>query len=243
MIENLRLDNTNSDNSTGALAQGYNSSFAGLANPETANFTNSPTANSLYSTDGSTTKTISGDYQGYRFPRYRNDNTSSTVANMTTPTDANIYSYGNYYTWAAVIADTTHYSTSNQSVTGTSICPAGWHLPTGGTTTASEFGALSNAMGGYQNESGVAQDMSSSTTPTGAEMSKTLRSYPSNFLYSGYVYTSSVLNRGSYGRYWSSTALNYYNSYNLYLNSSNVNPGTNYGNKYRGFSARCLIGS
>ena len=69
MIENLRLDNTAEHNSDGSLAQGYNASFAGLANPEAPWADNSTTANSLYSTDGSTDKTISGSYQGYRFPR------------------------------------------------------------------------------------------------------------------------------------------------------------------------------
>ena len=143
-----------------------------------------------------------------------------------------------------MIADTTHYSINNQSATGTSICPKGWHLPTGGTTTASEFGILSNAMGGYQNDSGVAQDMTSSTTPTGTEMSKTLRSYPSNFLYSGGVVDdSSVYYRGSHGPYWSSTAYNNGNSCILDLDSSGVIPGTNGGGKYFGFTARCLIGS
>ena len=41
MIENLRLESTAEHNSDGTLAQGYNSSFAGLANAESANFTNS----------------------------------------------------------------------------------------------------------------------------------------------------------------------------------------------------------
>ena len=66
MIENLRLDNTAQQNTSGSLAQGYNSSFIGLADPESANFSDSTTANSLYSTDGSTTATISGSYQGHR---------------------------------------------------------------------------------------------------------------------------------------------------------------------------------
>ena len=35
MVENLRLDNTAAHNSDGTLAQGYNSSFIGLADPET----------------------------------------------------------------------------------------------------------------------------------------------------------------------------------------------------------------
>ena len=42
MIENLRLDNTADHNTDGSLSQGYNPSFIGLADPESANFINSP---------------------------------------------------------------------------------------------------------------------------------------------------------------------------------------------------------
>ena len=108
MIENLRLDNTNSDNSTGALAQGYNSSFIGLAEPETIWTDGSTSANSLYTTETGVSgkQTISGSYIGNRFPRYNNQNTSSRAD--TTTTNTNIYSYGNYYTWNAAVADTSN---------------------------------------------------------------------------------------------------------------------------------------
>ena len=130
IIENLRLDDTNSDNTTGALAQGYNSTFIGLANPE-APWTTDPNApdsdklaaNSLYNIDGSNNAmAITGTAQSYRFPRYNNDNTLNPSANATAP-NTNIYSYGNYYTWPAAIADTGHYSAWDYSVTATSICP------------------------------------------------------------------------------------------------------------------------
>lgn len=231
MIENLRLNTAGSDDST--KAQGFGGVFSGLANAESANFSNSTTANSLYSTTN-----ITGSDQGYRFPRYNNNNTSSPVANMTGASD-NIYSYGNYYTWAAAIADTTAYSSTD--VKNTSICPAGWHLPTG--TGSGEFGLLSNSLDGYKDANDVAQNMNSSTTPTGAEMSATLRSYPNNFVYSGYFNSSSAYYRGSSGLYWSSTANNSNSAYNLNFSSSNVNPGTNNNNKYNGHSVRCVLGS
>ena len=229
MIENLRLENTATTGATNtALAQGYNSSFTGLANPESANFTNSTTANSLYSTDGSTENTISGNNQSYRFPRYNNFNTQQRTE--TPATSANTYSYGNYYTWAAAIADTTHYYTNNQSVTNTSICPTGWRLPLGKTTT-SGFGKLDADMGGTGTEQST------------REASNRWRKYPNNFLYSGGFGTSSAGNRGSNGYYWSSTASSSSYSYSLRLDSSYVYPGTNNRNKYYGQSFRCTVGS
>ena len=234
MIENLRLENTGIDNTNGSLAQGYNSSFIGLADPESANFSNSTTANSLYSTDGSTAATISGNYQGYRFPRYNNFNTNSRQSSSGYSKSGNTYSMGNYYTWHAAIADTTYYTSGDHNTT--SICPAGWHIPTGVATTG-EFALLDIALGGTGSSS------SSSTDPTGAVMSSRYRSYPNNFLYSGYFDGSSANNRGSHGYYWSSTARGGYNSYRLFLNSSNVYPGTLNYYKYYGFAIRCTLGS
>ena len=230
MIENLRLDNqytvgnnqTNPTVANGSLSQGYDPSFTGLAEPEFANFSRSTTANSLYTTETGVEgkNTISGDNQGYRFPRYNNNNTSQRAAN-TTNTDVNTYSYGNYYTWAAVIADTTNYTGGDHNAT--SICPTGWHIPTG--NTSGEYYTLNtNANSGAIN------------TSTG------LRSYPTNFLYSGFFGDSSAYDRGSYGLYWSSTAYNAYASCYLYLDSADVYPGTYGGSKGSGFSARCAVG-
>ena len=248
MIENLRLENTASHNTDGSLAQGYNSSFIGLADPEFTNFSDSTTANSLYSTDGSTDATISGSYQGYRFPRYNNTNTSARATTPTANTGA-MYSYGNYYTWHAAIADTTHYNTNNQSVTNTSLCPAGWHLPKGGNKsneTNNEFWAL--VVDGI-NEGTKPANYDSSTYPyyTGTAeagpVADKLRAFPNNFLYSGYFYTSSANNRGSYGYYWSSTASNSSSSYYLRLYSSRVVPGSDNDGKYIGYSIRCVAPS
>ncbi|MBR3256393.1 hypothetical protein IKG10_01850 [Candidatus Saccharibacteria bacterium] len=136
MIENLRLESTNSDNSTGALAQGYGTSstygnFSGLADAESANFSNSTTANSLYySGTQSGTASINigtSNYPGYRMPRYNNLNTPANASNRpqnptsntftNNNTTVGMYSYGNYYTWHAAIADLTYNGTNNSSVT------------------------------------------------------------------------------------------------------------------------------
>ncbi len=227
MIENLRLDsqytvgNNQTDPSVtnASISQGYNPSFIGLAEPETTNFYNSTTANSLYSIDGSTASTISGSNQGYRFPRYNNFNTSQRAAN-TTNTNVNTYSYGNYYTWHAVIADTTHYTSGAHNTT--SICPKGWSIPQGNNTSAG-FTKLDIDMGG----TGARQST--------AEASNRWRKYPSNFLLSGGFSSS----RGSSGYYWSSTAGGNGSSNGLYLSSTIVNP-TYYTDKPYGLTARCV---
>ena len=271
MIENMRLDNTNSDNSTGALAQGYApnatyGNFAGLANSEDPWANNFTTANSLYSTDGSNNTTNIGTTNaGYRFPRYNNQNTTSRASAPAT-IDNNIYSYGNYYTWAAAIADLNNYTSNNASVTSTSICPTGWHLPTGGRAYASGDTSGVNVTGdsttfrefynlGYKTmgevktayedtpNSGYAYYSSNTTNSAGKTATAAFRSFPNNFLRSGNVSSGSVGSRGSVGFYWSSTASSSSSAYYLDLNSSNVYPGTNDRYKYNGRTIRCLVGS
>ena len=251
MIENLRLQNTGTDNTNGSLAQGYGGQFAGLADPEPAWANNSTTANSLYysgTQDGTASIDIgTGSNPGYRFPRYNHDNTNARAANPApTLNGSAMYSYGNYYSWSAAIADTTAYTSNNTSVTNTSICPSGWHLPKGGNKSNeanNEFWSL--VVTGINNGTNPANYESSTTTyytgtPEGTDASNKLRAYPNNFVYSGYVYGGSVLSRGSSGYFWSSTAFSSNNAYHLILGSSNVNPGTSSSNKYYGRSVRCV---
>ncbi|MBR0431346.1 InlB B-repeat-containing protein [Candidatus Saccharibacteria bacterium] len=275
MIENLRLDydaniaTSNTQSNNGA----FGGVFSGLAQPETANFSDSTTANTLYKSDGSgdiagiNGATLSDigttNYPGYRMPRYRNDNTNTNstinpntnVSNMT-GTGQNVYSYGNYYTWAAAMANTNYYNSPTSTdgngktseTAGTSLCPTGWKLPRGGDKTrieggTSDFYALGLAIVGT-----APANYSSSTAPywannsntEGTDASKAIRAYPNNFLYSGYAGGSSVGNRGSKGYYWSSTASSIDVSYGLYLGSSYVDPGASGYSKDYGRPIRCL---
>ena len=256
MIENLRLESTAEHNSDGTLAQGYGTSatygnFGGLATAESTNFSNTTTANSLYysgTQSGDATINIgTTDNPGCRMPRYNNINTSTRASNPTN-NDGNMYSYGNYYTWHAAIADLTYNGTNNQSTTGTSLCPAGWHLPTGGdkqNKTNSEFWLLvvTGINGGIEPSNYGSQDYVYYTGATEAgPIADKLRSYPNNFLYSG---TSSADSRGNYGKYWSSTAYYSQSSYDLRLDNLylRVYPGTDHGSKYYGRSIRCTVGS
>ena len=229
MIENLRLDAVNSGDET--KAQGFGGVFDGLASSESANFTNTTTGNSKYSTSN-----ITGNYQGYRFPRYNNSNTSSFVTNMTSE-NSNIYSYGNYYTWAAAMANTTMFSTSSDSESSnTSICPSGWRLPYGNDGQAS--GGLYYLL--YK-MNGDNWDIDTYIFASALEV------YPYNFVFSGFINGSSFLNRGFSGWYW--TLTNSDSDYNLARFTSEYGytiSGKSVGlfnatNKTAGLSIRCLI--
>lgn len=244
MIENLRLNNNSANPNWGNnnLSQGFGGAFTGLANPETADFSSSTTANSLYSTTN-----ITGSNQGYRFPRYRNDNIASPASNITS-TNANIYSYGNYYTWAAAIANTTHYTSYSASdAAGTSLCPAGWQLPLGYQSTGTIESGSGNAANRVKGFSYLDRKMggtgANQSSTAGTTQSKVWRSFPNNFLYSGYAGNSDINYRGSDGYYWSSSAYNANLAYRLYLYSSYLLPGTDGYGKYYGLTVRCVLGS
>lgn len=260
MIENLRLEsegtvgnNINDPNVTNqSLAQGYGGtpgtygSFVGLASAESNYFDDDTTSNTIYKSDGANTTydpstspaTLedigTGGDSGYRMPRYRNTNTSSPASS---PTDgnANIYSYGNYYTWAAAIADTTYYgSTNGHTTVATSICPKGWHLPYGNSGSTSPN--LGNTSGGF-----YYLGVQLGATSKNGTSSKKWRSFPNNFLYSGNAARSNIGWRGSEGRYWSSSASYADYAYILYLYSSGLLSGTTYGTKFFGFTVRCVV--
>ena len=235
MMENLRLDAANSLDST--KAQGYGGNFVGLADPEDENFTSySTTANSLYSTSN-----ITGDNQSNRFPRYNNNHTKIGGTNASgTPLvpipDYNMrneepvqwYGYGNYYTWAAAIADTTDYTTETN--TTTSICPSNWHLPT--TTESNE---LIEAFGG----------IGSQATQNNETILRQYNSYPNNFVYSGYYVQQQAQQYGDdLGEYWLSTNKNNTSSYELYLQNysygSYIHPTSDNGRKYTARPVRCI---
>ena len=265
MIENLRLEAENTRTpEKQALAQGYGTSttygnFGGLADAENSGFSSTYTANSLYysgTQEGTASIDIgTSNYPGYRMPRYNNLNTSTRASNPTSNTFPNknttggMYSYGNYYTWHAAIADLTYNGTNNQSTTGTSLCPAGWHLPKGGNKSNEANNELWSLVVDGINDGTKPANYGSSTTPNytgtpeGSDASNKLRAYPNNFLYSGNFGTSSASNRGRYGYYWSSTAFDSNTSYCLYLGSSLVRPGTHGFSKYYGYSIRCTVGS
>ncbi len=238
MIENMRLDNTATGNSDGSLAQGYGGQFAGLASPESPWANNITTANSLYSTDGADdTINIGTSNAGYRFPRYNNQNTSDRAS--APATGANTYSYGNYYTWAAANADTTHYTSGDHNTT--SICPTGWQIPLGNTS----IGDIEQGESDTTNKVGGFSYLDRKMGGTGAYQSTAAdslrwRKYPVNFVYSGNVGSGSVNDRGFLGLYWSSTANSSNDAYSLYFYNSYVFPGTTYNYKYFGRSIRCV---
>ena len=251
MIENLRLDNTASltlANTNNPLNDGTNVTIKHNYTDTTTSNTLSPTSNVAYDAstalDGwCTTDSAACNDQS----RLHTDNTANratyTENQNVTSQDANIYSYGNYYNWYSATAGngTYNFSTNNNSVAG-DLCPAGWHLPIGGSSanaTNSDFWQLGlDTMGAAPSDN--SRYSSSETNSAGKTATAAFRSYPNNFVYSGYVLSGYVDTRGSLGYLWSSTAFSSGDAYSLYLRSSYVRPGTYDINRYYGRTVRCV---
>jgi len=248
MTENLRLDNTVSAATMASGSQGVGGVFTSL--PQSADLDwYHQTSNNLYT-----------GLTAYTLPQLNTNNTNMggknasgtdlSISHNTSNDHVQWYSYGNYYSWPAAIADTTAHNINNEIVTSTSICPTGWRLPIGGQSTVNTTGDFyiltktlmdgtepNNPNGGYSYYQGTVDGVD-----LGATASSSLRNYPNNFIYSGVWYGSSAYTRGSYGYYWSSSASVSSLAYGLTFGSSSVYPGTYNIYKYYGFAVRCVAG-
>ncbi len=124
-------------------------------------------------------------------------------------------SLGNLYSFEAATAGTGHTVTTSGGEVPGSICPAGWKLPLGSSSTAT----------GSFNGLGL-----TSSNVTGN---------PYYFQMGGYI-NGSRNNVGSSGYYWSATSANSSDAYDLYFRSGVVNPAYSH-NRYLGLSVRCVV--
>ncbi len=182
---------------------------------------------------------------GYRMPRYNNQNTSSRSTNPSSGNNS-IYSYGNYYTWAAAMANTEELNNSSIDVY-TSLCPANWYLPSGGGKTSIEDyrNSFWNLIVQSLNSGVYPANYNNTTNPyySGSSefdsISKLIRSYPNNFVYSGVINNSLLSGRGSNSYYWTASASDVNYAYGTMMNSSSLYPGTYNAWKYFGETVRC----
>ena len=225
MIENLRLADKTTDNTPIAISSTN-------TNSPISTFTQLGASVDPTSTAWCTSNSAACDDQSMLFSgNTTNPATNMTASNTSTP----VYSYGNYYNWYSATAGNGTYSTGSGVVAAGDICPAGWHLPYGGSGTGTKGG---NTSGGFYY---LNYKLNNDQNITDGTASNKLRSYPQNFVYSGYVYGTSISGRSSYGGYWSSTAGNSNGAYSMVFGSSSVNPGTISSTKYYGRMARCMV--
>ena len=154
------------------------------------------------------------------------------------------YHVGNYYNFtAAVASNSTSGITANYTVMGNSVCPAGWKLPNGVTSSSS-----SNV--GYYGEANYtwrAQGIINSYAGYSSSASYNTNGYlnlsnaPLYLTRSGYKYsTSNPSNMGSTNFYQNDTIYNSSQSYASYFSSLYAYPGYYYGFRSYGYPIRCI---
>ena len=213
ITENLRLV-PNTSNITAINTNGPTQDFLD-AYPSSSSST---VATGQCSTDDSTC------VDQIRFNAHNLDRTLTPAYDGAT-NDTYWYSYGVMYNWYTATAGNGTYNLTSSSAEG-DLCPAGWHLPTGG--SSGEWGILADSM----------------TGSTKVAKAATLRAYPNNFLWSGDYNPSKDIpdGVGKQGRIWSTTPVsnNIKNAYRMGYNSSEITATTNSWNKWDNFAIRCI---
>ena len=181
------------------------------------------------------------------------NNTTTFINNTSSSYNAggDIYNFGNYYNWYSATAGHGKYGNNYGSsyYAPGDICPLGWHLPRGGNKTQESTNELWQlVVTGINNGVNPANYNSSSTpyytgTPEGTNVSNALRSYPNNYVFSGYVNGSSIQHRNSRAGYWSASGSSTNQAYGMDFDANGVAPGTYSDNKYYGRAVRCVAGT
>ena len=236
MIENLRLNNTAEltlANTNNPLNDGTNVTLKHNYNDTTTHNTLSATSSAAYNADTApegwcATNSATCDDQS----RLRTDNTATRAMGNPNTNYGSMYSYGNYYNWYSATAGRGTYSKSSGEAIG-DLCPIGWKLPYGNGS------GNGNTPGGFYY---LNYKLNNNSNLTNSAASSKLRSFPNNFLYSGYVRDEILNSRANCGFYWSSTATSASQAYELTLHPSYVQ-FTSSNNKFEGITVRCVVGS
>ena len=183
--------------------------------------------------------------------QYRYVSTTGTTTTFTSTTECVTahpdgtcphYHLGNYYSWSAAVAsNSTSGLTANYKVMGNSICPAGWRLPAGKTsTTSSNPGYYSEANYTWKMEGIIGNFVAG--TGSAAYLTNgwnNIRNNPLYYAAAGQKTSSTLSNLGTHARLWTSTIYNSSNAYQSYVYSSYSYPSATY-TKSNGISVRCV---
>lgn len=183
-----------------------------------------PSGNALTSNDSDVSS------NGYTLPATLTS-LSANIFNSSYPNHQQSYYYSGYnnvyYSWQAATANSGSSATTAGTNAAHSICPKGWQLPTGGTSSTSDIQTL-------MSKAGITSSTAGLTKLLDTPYSFTAYRYFEN----GALQMSSS-QKGGY--YWTSTSSGNGNVYYLGYVDSYITMGNdgNYGN-YFGYSVRCL---
>ena len=259
MTQNLDLDLISDINADNYVELNHNNTDLGwTTNDTTATWVPTSATSTNVADWGTNTNTAPASFDPGDIYYYydKATDTATTYNNATTATaDCNAahndgtcdhYHVGNYYNWSAAVAsnDTSSIS-SNYTSANDSICPAGWRLPAGRTsTTSTNPGYYSEINYTWVNE-GLATTYQTSSVTYGTDGWKNIRSSNMYMVAAGYKNgTSAPASTASYGYYWTNTnAYSTTSAYAPYFYSGGLYPAYNNSTstaRGRGMSIRCI---
>ena len=173
----------------------------------------------------------------YNYDSHTSDSTSWSYCNDS----AECSKYGRFYTWAAAMDSVGTWTTNGKGcgyktecsptypVRG--ICPEGWHLP-----DSTEWYMLFNAVGG-RSTAGLMLKSTSGWYGSGNGTD----AYAFSALSAGFRFSAGgFYTEGYLAKFWSSTEVNRYNAYRIYLNKDDDHASLNADAKAGGHSVRCV---
>ncbi len=143
------------------------------------------------------------------------------------------YSYGALYNSYAATAGGINYATIATNTITSSICPSGWRLPTGGAD--GDFTSLDKALGGSGENRSYANTFS-------VLIGDFMTGDNAGFDYPGGGTSSITTNTGADGRWATSTMVNSWNVYGLYMEGPvhRLDPQNSQGTKVTARAIRCI---
>ena len=242
----LTSDNTDLNTSgSGIYVDGYDNSTGVIIwtpdnTAKTSNATISGTTVTGWTNDNYEPYSAEGGDNYYYTTGTTSDETAQTLAQCTashTEGECKHYHVGNYYNWTAAIASNASSGISTQyAIAANSICPKGWKLPQGRSSTAGD--ATTRQFGNLWYTSGIITSVSDSSYATNGF--NNIRTSPLFFVRGGYVLGSSLGSSGSYGFYWSSSVNSASYAYFASFDSSTIISALSYSRNY-GQSIRCMV--
>ncbi|MBQ3445156.1 hypothetical protein IJG29_00240 [Candidatus Saccharibacteria bacterium] len=147
------------------------------------------------------------------------------------------YMIGNYYNFAAANATNSVAGTVGHTVTNSdadfvmpnSICPKGWRMPKG-QSSSNDFTTLMTAY----------NIVGTNAIAFNYQGLNAVRRAPLYFVRFGNVYGGTLRDAGTYSRVWSSTISTEAHGRNLYFNGTGINPASS-NNRLNGFAVRCIV--
>jgi len=173
----------------------------------------------------------------YNYDSHTSDSTSWSYCNDS----AECSKYGRFYTWAAAMDSVGTWTTNGKGcgyktecsptypVRG--ICPEGWHLP-----DSTEWYMLFDAVGG-RSTAGLMLKSTSGWYGSGNGTD----AYAFSALSAGFRFSAGGFYTAGYlAKFWSSTEVNRYNAYRIYLDKDDDHASLYGDAKAGGYSVRCL---